>query len=227
MVDTLDGVAVLVDGENVSSKHAAAILRVAQSIGVPQVVRVYLDARSGSGWHNVNGYRLIHTGVGKNVTDMFLAVDAIELRLAKSMRQFVLVSSDRDFSHLVIRLRENGARVTGLGEKKTSEAFRAICDTFVELEEKTTSTKAVVTRSIVLDMDKKIRDVIKGSSSDAQGMRISELAPKMHLKHGVKISTLPEKTWRGYLGARPHLFELDPRGADARVRCLPEGFRQS
>lgn len=62
-------------------------------------------------------------------------------------------------------------------------------------------------------------------SKTGQGMRIAELAPKMHNAHGVKISSLPEGTWRAYLSKRPALYELDPRGQEAKVRFVPEGFR--
>jgi len=55
-------------------------------------------------------------------------------------------------------------------------------------------------------------------------MRIMDLARNMHIQHGVKISTYPEKTWRAYLAARPDLYELDPRGPEAMVRFLPQGF---
>ena len=55
-------------------------------------------------------------------------------------------------------------------------------------------------------------------------MRISELAPKMHSSHGVKISSLVERTWRAYLLKRPELYQLDPRGPEAKVRFVPQGF---
>jgi hypothetical protein len=48
----------------------------------------------------------------------------------------------------------------------------------------------------------------------------------MHVQHGIRISTFPEKTWRSYLQARPALFDLDPRGPEAMVRFRPEGFAQ-
>ena len=70
----------------------------------------------------------------------------------------------------------------------------------------------------------KIRAMIAQHSKKGSGMRIAELAPKMHVAHGIKISTLPEKTWRSYLTARPALYDLDQRGPEAMVRFRPEGF---
>ena len=76
-------VAVLVDGDNFSGKHAALILKVAKDMGDPTVVRVYADAQRQSDWHKVVGFRLIHAGTGKNASDLLLVIDAMELVLAR------------------------------------------------------------------------------------------------------------------------------------------------
>jgi hypothetical protein len=44
------------------------------------------------------------------------------------------VSSDSDFTRLATRLRESGATVYGLGERKTPEPFQAACDRFIFIE---------------------------------------------------------------------------------------------
>lgn len=49
--------AVLVDGDNVSGKHAEEILSVAVKHGEPAVVRVYADAQRSSEWHGAIGHR--------------------------------------------------------------------------------------------------------------------------------------------------------------------------
>ena len=221
MKDLSAQVAVLVDGENVSPKHASKIRKLAQARGIPQIIRVYMDARSGSNWHSCHGYRVMHTGVGKNAADMLLAIDAMELLLERKIMQFLIASSDRDFTHLVLRLREYGASVVGLGEKKAPDSFRECCSQFIELEETQILQPKIKTPKNI-EMDIKIKEIISRNSEDNQGMKIADLSPKMYLQHGVKISTFPEKTWRGYLKARPHLFELDARGQEARVRLVLE-----
>jgi hypothetical protein len=80
------------------------------------------------------------------------------------------------------------------------------------------------TSTVITDLDRNIRAMIAQHSKLGAGMRIAELAPKMHLSHGIKISALPEKTWRAYLTARPKLFDVDPRGPEAMVRFRPDGF---
>ena len=61
---------------------------------------------------------------GKNATDSALIIDAMDLLYAGNLDAFALVSSDSDFTRLATRLRESGATVYGLGQRKTPEPFR-------------------------------------------------------------------------------------------------------
>lgn len=131
--DMTQPVAVLVDGDNISGKNAASILGIAMKHGDPVVVRAYLDAQRASDWHGAIGYRLIHAGSGKNATDILLAIDAMDLVHSKAAMCFIIATSDGDFTHLAVRLRELGARVIGIGEAKATRMFRASCSSFVEL----------------------------------------------------------------------------------------------
>ena len=47
---------------------------------------------------------------------------------------FVLFSSDSDFTRLATRLREAGMQVIGMGEKKTPNPFIVACDQFIYIE---------------------------------------------------------------------------------------------
>lgn len=71
---------------------------------------------------------------GKNATDMALVIDAMELLYTDKYDTFVIVSSDSDFTPLAIKIREYGARVIGIGERKTSDSFRKACDEFWLIE---------------------------------------------------------------------------------------------
>ncbi len=127
-------------------------------------------------------------------------------------------------AHIATRLREYGATVIGIGEAKAPSAFRACCTDFVEIG--TTNSVRLVPKPAtnITDMDLNIRLMIAAHSAKGAGMRIAELAPKMHCQHGIRISTYLERTWRAYLVSRPLLYELDPRGPEAMVRFRPEGF---
>ena len=47
---------------------------------------------------------------------------------------FCIVTSDSDFTKLVLRLRESGMTVIGMGERKTPNAFVSACETFKFLD---------------------------------------------------------------------------------------------
>ena len=66
--------------------------------------------------------------------------------------------------------------------------------------------------------------MIADHSQRGQGIRIADLSARMRAAHRTRISTFAERTWRAYLAARPLLYELDPRGPEARVRFLRDGF---
>ncbi len=215
----MGAVAVLIDGDNLSGKHAARIMQIAAALGRPTVLRAYVDAQRPSDWHAAHGFRLMHAGTGKNASDLLLALDAVELALRDDVDQFVIASSDGDFSHLALRLREYGAFVTGVGEAKTPQTFRAACADFVEIgAQHFTSVPKPPAAEARGDLDNKIVALMTEQGCLSEGMRISALGPLMHARHGTRISTFPERTWRAYLKARPELYLLDPRGPEARVR---------
>lgn len=232
---------ILVDGDNLCARHAAAILKIGRTQGDATIIRTYLDARTATEWHGANGYRLVHAGCGKNATDVLMAIEAMDLAHLHGIRSFVIASSEGDFTHLTLRLRELGAQVTGVGEAKAPQAFRASCSAFVEFAAAKPASKPagctspkptrptgpkLISSGVpgVSDLDRQIRAMIAQHSTKGEGMRIADLAPKMHVAHGIRINILPEKTWRSYLLARPGLFDLDPRGPDAKVRFRPGGF---
>lgn len=212
-------VAIFIDGDNVSPAHADRIAALGQEAGDIGLCRVYTDASRPGGWHASHATRLIHAGTGKNAADLLLAIDAMDHCQPGAYDLTLIASSDGDFFHLATRLRERGLRVIGVGEPKAPKAFREACSRFVILNAETKSTSARISA-----LDRNIYSVIVEHSRKGAGMRLVDLAPKIHSRFGIRISTLPERTWRAYLGARPTLYALDPRGPDAHVRYRPEGF---
>ena len=77
---------------------------------------------------------MVNLSAGKNSTDIALAVDAIDLAIAERPEVVVLVASDSDFAPLVIRLREKGCRVCGIGQQgKTGDETQPVYDDFIDL----------------------------------------------------------------------------------------------
>ena len=134
--------AVLIDADNTSPKHAGAIFDEIASIGEASVRRCYGDFSSHqmTGWNKVQAeYGLVphHSPantVGKNASDISLVIDAMDILHSGRFDGFVLVSSDSDFTRLASRVREQGLDVYGIGQRKTPDAFRKACKRFIFLE---------------------------------------------------------------------------------------------
>ncbi|MBW3562560.1 MAG: NYN domain-containing protein [Actinobacteria bacterium] len=71
--------------------------------------------------------------IRKNAADIKMAVDAMELALARSyVSTFVIASGDSDFTPLVAKLRELNRRVIGVGvQGSTSAMLPPACDEFI------------------------------------------------------------------------------------------------
>ena len=72
---------------------------------------------------------------GKNSTDFALVIDAMDLLYQNDIDVFYIVSSDSDFTRLVMRIRESGKIVIGMGEKKALESFVLACNDYIFFEE--------------------------------------------------------------------------------------------
>lgn len=221
---------VFVDAENIPVTHAQTILDLAHRHGAPDLLRAYGNVGLLPDWDKVAGFQFIHSGSGKNATDMLICVDAMERALSDHCAAVLLVSSDQDFTHLATRLRGYGLTVIGAGEAKTSERFRVACSIFEVLPNSHTEQAKPIPKVrqehvALSEIDKRICAVIKTNSPDTNGILISHLSSRMHHVFGMQISTYPEKNWRSFLEKRPTLYALDPKGPNAKVRCKPEAFR--
>ncbi|SOH94575.1 Uncharacterized conserved protein, LabA/DUF88 family [Monaibacterium marinum] len=220
---TRQRVAVLIDGDNVSPKHSAQILTHAATLGQVDIARVYTCGQQNSDWLSMPGYRYMHAGAGKNAADILLCIDAMEVSARDDITTFMIATSDGDFSHLALRLREYGRAVYGMGESKSPTCFRHACTSFRALPALNTApAKPVRDNPQYTDLDAKIRTVIAQGSQD--GIKMAILGVQMHKQHGIRIATYPDKNWRTYLTQRPTLFEVGPKGPDAMVKFCPAGF---
>ena len=129
----------LIDADNVSADVIQqAIERVLEQHGAIHVRRAYCTAESAVThaklFKSLSIRPIVNLSAGKNSNDIALAVDAIDLAIAERPALVVIVSSDSDFAPLVIRLREKGCRVEGIGQlgKTGGEAPQAY-DQFVDL----------------------------------------------------------------------------------------------
>ena len=71
-----------------------------------------------------------HGTTGKNCADMELTIAAMDLLHDRALTGFVIVSEDRDFVPLAMRLRRVGKFVIGIGDGRASAAFVRACDRY-------------------------------------------------------------------------------------------------
>ena len=148
-------VMLLIDADNVSSDVIEqAVQRTMAEHGAIHVRRAYCNAETAvkqqALFKRLSVRPMVNISAGKNSTDIALAVDAIDLVIAERPDVVVLVSSDSDFAPLVIRLREKGCRVCGLGQRgKTGEETVAVYDAFADLQHQGASRAPAVAVALV------------------------------------------------------------------------------
>jgi Fe-S-cluster formation regulator IscX/YfhJ len=134
--------AVLIDADNIPSRHIQGMLEEIAKYGNPTFKRIYGDwtRPNLAGWkkilleHAITPIQQYAYTTGKNSSDSAMIIDAMDILYSGRVDGFCIVSSDSDFTRLATRLREAGMKVFGLGEKKTPSAFRSAVDKFIYIE---------------------------------------------------------------------------------------------
>lgn len=135
-------VAVLIDGDNISSKYSEYIMREASQYGNIKICRLYgsINCPNVKSWYKkmpgqgIMPVLQISYADGKSIADQALTIDAMDIIYRELIDVFCIVSSDSDFTKLVYRLKETGKLVIGIGEQKTKESLAKACDEFKILD---------------------------------------------------------------------------------------------
>ncbi|MCX5481222.1 NYN domain-containing protein [Kaistia geumhonensis] len=136
--DSTAKLALLIDADNVRADFLPIIIREASTLGRIVIRRVYGHFASSSmnAWqpllhsHALTPVHVPPAAVGKNATDMKLAIEAMDMLHEKGLDGFCIASSDSDFTTLASRIREDGLLVYGFGEQKSTKPYVAACDRF-------------------------------------------------------------------------------------------------
>ena len=146
-------IALLVDAENVSHHRIDQVMAAVKNNlgGLVTVKRIYADWTKPnlSAWkavlqkHAFLPIQQYSFTSGKNSTDFALVIDAMDLLYQNDIDVFYIVSSDSDFTRLVMRIRESGKIVIGMGEKKALESFVLACNDYIFFEERGDASSTV------------------------------------------------------------------------------------
>ena len=135
-------IALLIDCDNVSHNSIEGVLEELAKHGTVNVRHAHGDWNnpSLSGWitklhpHAIRPMQQFAYTKGKNATDSAMIIDAMDLLYSNSVDAFALMTSDSDFTPLVMRILESGFPVFGFGAMKTPQAFVDACSPFIYTE---------------------------------------------------------------------------------------------
>jgi len=135
-------IALLIDCDNVSHHSIEGVLEELAKYGMVNVRHAHGDWNNSSlsGWigrlhpHAIRPMQQFAYTKGKNATDSAMIIDAMDLLYSKRVDAFALMTSDSDFTPLVLRILESGLPVYGFGEKKTPKPFVDACSPFIYTE---------------------------------------------------------------------------------------------
>lgn len=135
-------VALLIDADNSPASKIDLILNELSTFGETNIRRAYGNWKKSElkGWeealheHAIRPMQQFDYSKGKNASDMAMVIDALELLYTDRPDAFGIVSSDADFTPLVMHLRAKGAAVYGFGGQKTPEPFVNACSRFLYLD---------------------------------------------------------------------------------------------
>jgi uncharacterized protein (TIGR00288 family) len=177
-------IALLIDADNAPASKIDAILSEIAKYGVANVRKAYGNWKSPNlkGWEDCLHEYAIHPvqqfdyTKGKNATDAALIIDAMDLLYTQRLDAFAIVTSDCDFTPLVMRILTNGLKVYGFGEKKTPPPFVYACSTFLYLEtiDQTVDSEASKVSASVkktgkeLKQDTKLMNLLRSAVSNTQ-----------------------------------------------------------
>jgi uncharacterized protein (TIGR00288 family) len=136
-------VALLIDADNAPAAKIDVILNELSTFGETNIRRAYGNWKKSElkGWeevlhdHAIRPMQQFDYSKGKNASDIAMVIDALDLLYTDQPDAFGIVSSDADFTPLVMHLRAKGAAVYGFGARKTPEPFVNACSRFLFLDE--------------------------------------------------------------------------------------------
>jgi uncharacterized protein (TIGR00288 family) len=142
MIEKQPRIALLIDADNSPAAKIDVILAELAKVGVTNIRRAYGNWKKDGlkGWeavlheYAIRPVQQFDYSKGKNATDMGMIIEAMDLLYTDQPDAYGIVTSDSDFTPLVMHLKAKGAQVFGFGAKKTPMPFVNACSRFLYLE---------------------------------------------------------------------------------------------
>lgn len=196
-------IALLIDGDNAQPSLIEKMLAETGKYGQITIRRIYGDWTTSNmnGWketlHNyaIQPMQQFRYTVGKNATDSFMIIDAMDTLHSGLVDGFCIVSSDSDYTRLATRIREKGTFVMGIGEQKTPKAFVNACNVFIYTENLTPKEYLLKEKTV--------------SSAVKKDDKLKKLSPIPLLKEAFEMA-VREDGWAHLGTVGLYLRQLDP-----------------
>jgi len=205
-------IAVFFDCDNVSSKYIKEIFDELANIGDVIISQAYADWGSPrlKSWRDqipVFAIKQIqttpNTSSKKNVADFQMLIDIMDTMSDSRADMIVIVSSDSDFTSLVINIKSKGFEVMGFGESKTIESIRVAYNEFIELpikKEIQEDNKDIITI---------LQEAIKILKDDNNEVLISQIGTYLkRQKSSYNPKNYGGNTWSSILKRYPTFFKV-------------------
>ena len=167
-------IAMFIDADNAPAKRVEKILSELATYGSLSMRKAYGNWKNSSlkGWENnlheysIQPIQQFDLTKGKNATDMAMTIDAMDVLYTKDIDAFCIVSSDSDFTPLVMRILAEGKAVYGFGERKAPMPFVNACSKFLYLDDQEVeeeSTVCIKKLGTDLKSDTKLMNLIRNA----------------------------------------------------------------
>lgn len=193
-------IALLIDADNAPASKIEAIISEIAKYGVANIRKAYGNWKSPTlkAWEEcLHEYAIAPVQQfdytkGKNATDTAMIIDAMDLLYTQQLDAFAIVSSDCDFTPLVMRILTNGLKVYGFGEQKTPLPFVYACSTFLYLE--------TIDRTVAPEEASKT-----SKSAKKAGKELKQDSKLINLLRGAVTSTLDDEGWSNLAEVGGHI----------------------
>lgn len=199
MIDKPPRIALLIDADNSPSAKIGVILNELSTFGETSIRRAYGNWKKQElrGWeellheHAIRPMQQFDYSKGKNASDMAMVIDALDLLYSDSPEAFGIVSSDADFTPLVMYLRAKGAAVYGFGGQKTPEPFVNACSRFLYLDK----LAPAVGTTVDIDTGEAARDDAAGTPLRVPAAKLKRDAKLVRLLRDAVEAAAGENGW--------------------------------
>ncbi len=120
---------------------------------------------------------------GKTATDMIMALDAYEMLASAPIDAFFVVSSDADFTPLLLRIRARDRRTVVIATGYAAAAYRAAADMFIDYARLSSDVLGVIPASAILSAATEVIAELHGA------VRVTTVAQRIIAKLGPDVVT--------------------------------------